>query len=230
MPAAPKNSTVFVVDDDPDMCRSLVALLEAMRFSVRSFQSASSFHRFYRADMPGVLLLDVQMPVQSGLKLYEQLLQESKPLPVIFITAHTDVPTAVAAMKTGAIEFLEKPFHGTTLAELVRKGLELDAQWRRREADFAALKERVERLSERDRETLNLILAGESNKTMAAKLFISQRAVEMRRAAIMRKLDVRSLAELLDLTITYQILSELRSATGSQYPHPDLGRQATGPV
>jgi two-component system response regulator FixJ len=133
-------------------------------------------------------------------------------------------------MKTGAIEFLEKPFDGATLAELVRKGLELDAQWRRREADFAALKERVERLSERDRETLNLILAGESNKTMAAKLFISQRAVEMRRAAIMRKLDVRSLAELLDLTITYQILSDLRSATGSQYPHPDLGRQATGPV
>jgi len=210
MPAAPNTSTVFVVDDDEQMCRSLAALLEAMHFSVRSFSSAAGFHRFYRADMPGVLLLDVQMPAQSGLELYEQLLQEGKRLPVIFITAHTNVPTAVAAMKTGAIEFLEKPFEGKALAELVRKGLELDTQWRRREAEFAAIKERVERLSERDRETLNLILAGESNKVMAAKLFISQRAVEMRRAGIMRKLKVKSLAELLDLTITYQILSSLR--------------------
>lgn len=230
MPAALNNSTAFVVDDDRDMCRSLVALLEAMRFSVRSFSSAASFHRFYRADMPGVLLLDVQMPVQNGLELYEQLLQEGRRLPVIFITAHTDVPTAVAAMKTGAIEFLEKPFDRLALAELVRKGLSLDHQWRQRDAEFAVLKERIERLSERDRETLSLILAGESNKTMAAKLFISQRAVEMRRAAIMRKLNVRSLAELLDLTITYQILSDLRCATDSQYLRSPLGPQATGSV
>lgn len=207
---------MFVVDDDADMCRSLVALLEALEFSVRAFRSASAFHRFYRPDMPGVLLLDVQMPAQNGLELYELLLQEGKRLPVIFITAHTDVPTAVAAMKTGAIEFLEKPFDRPALADLVRKGLELDHQWRRREAEYAALKERVERLSERDRETLSLLVAGESNKTMSAKLFISQRAVEMRRAAIMRKLKVRSLAQLLDLTITYQILSELRYATGNQ--------------
>ena len=213
MSEAPSSSTVFVVDDDADMCRSLVALLEALEFSVRAFRSASAFRRFYRADMPGVLLLDVQMPEQNGLQLYERLLEEGKRLPVIFITAHTDVPTAVAAMKTGAIEFLEKPFDKAVLAALVRKGLKLDEQWRAREAEYAALKLRVEKLSERDRETLNLILAGESNKTMAAKLFISQRAVEMRRAAIMRKLNVRSLAELLDLMITYQILSDLRRAS-----------------
>lgn len=230
MSEAPSNSTVFVVDDDADMCRSLVALLEALEFLVRAFRSPSAFRRFYRADMPGVLLLDVQMPEQNGLELYEQLLAEGKRLPVIFITAYTNVPTAVAAMKTGAIEFLEKPFDRAALADLVRKGLDLDHQWRRRDAEFAALKQRVERLSERDRETLNLILAGESNKVMAAKLFISQRAVEMRRAAIMRKLNVRSLAELLDLTITYQILSDLRCATGNQYLRPDHGRQATGPV
>jgi FixJ family two-component response regulator len=210
------------------MCRSLVALLEAMELSVRAFRSAQAFHRFYRAQMPGVLLLDVQMPVQSGLELYEQLLREGKRLPVIFITAHTDVPTVVAAMKTGAIEFLEKPFDRMALAALVRKGLELDDQWRRREAEYAALKERVERLSERDRETLRLILAGEANKTMAAMLFISQRAVEMRRAAIMRKLDVRSLAELLDLTITYQILSDLRCATSSFYSRSDTGQNVIG--
>jgi len=216
MPQTLSSSTVFVVDDDADMCRSLVALLDALGFPVRAFRSASDFRRFYRADKPGVLLLDVQMPEQNGVQLYEQLLEEGKRLPVIFITAHTDVPTAVAAMKTGAIEFLEKPFDEASLASLVRKGMELDQQWRAREAEYAALKMRIERLSERDRETLNFILAGESNKTMAAKLFISQRAVEMRRASMMRKLNVRSLAQLLDLTITYQILSDLRYATGNQ--------------
>jgi FixJ family two-component response regulator len=221
---------VFVVDDDADMCRSLVALLEALGFLVRAFRSASAFRRFYRADMPGVLLLDVQMPEQNGLQLYERLLEEGKRLPVIFITAHTDVPTAVAAMKTGAIEFLEKPFDKAALAALVRKGLKLDEQWRAREAEYAALKLRVEKLSERDRETLNLILAGESNKTMAAKLFISQRAVEMRRAAIMRKLNVRSLAELLDLTITYQILSELNCAAQDHDLRASFGPRASGRI
>lgn len=207
------SPTVFVVDDDPQMRQSLSALLEAMQFQVRAFPSAASFHRFYQPQMPGVLLLDVQMPVQNGLQLYETLLQEGKRLPVIFITAHADVTTAVAAIKTGAIEFLEKPFDRNSLVDLVRKALELDSQWRKREAEFAALKQQIEQLSERDRETLELLLAGESNKTMASKLFITERAVEMRRASIMRKLKVSTLAELLDLTITYRILSELHHAT-----------------
>jgi FixJ family two-component response regulator len=215
MPANPNTATVFVVDDDPHMRQSLSALLEAMQFPVRAFSSGASFHRFYQPQMPGVLLLDVQMPVQSGLQLYKTLLQEGKRLPVIFITAHADVTTAVAAMKTGAIEFLEKPFDRTTLVDLVSKALDLDNQWRQREADYAALKSQIELLSDRDRETLDLILGGESNKTMAVKLFITERAVEMRRASIMRKLKVRTLPELLDLTVTYRILSELRDATTS---------------
>jgi two-component system, LuxR family, response regulator FixJ len=215
MPANPNTATVFVVDDDPHMRQSLSALLEAMRFSVRAFSGAESFHRFYQPQMPGVLLLDVQMPVQSGLQLYKTLLQEGKRLPVIFITAHADVTTAVAAMKTGAIEFLEKPFDRHSLVELVRKALELDAQWREQAAEFTALKKQIDSLSERDRETLDLILAGESNKSMAVKLFITERAVEMRRASIMRKLKVRTLPELLDLTITYRIRSELHHATTS---------------
>jgi FixJ family two-component response regulator len=158
------------------------------------------------------------MPLQNGLQLYEILLQEGKRLPVIFITAHADVTTAVAAMKTGAIDFLEKPFARNSLVDLVRKALEMDAQWRTREAEFAALKGQVETLSVRERETLSLILAGESNKSMAAKLLITERAVEMRRAGIMRKLKVRTLAELLDLTITYQIHSDLRNAAGERQP------------
>ena len=162
--------------------------------------------------MQGCLLLDIRMPVQDGLALYEQLLSEGKRLPVIFITAHADVSTAVSAMKTGAIEFLEKPFIPKALIELVRKALSLDEQWRQQEDDFATIERRIGRLSERDRETLDLIIAGESNKAMAARLLLTERAVEMRRAALMRKLQVRSLAELLDLAVTHRVLSDLRAA------------------
>jgi FixJ family two-component response regulator len=206
------TSTVFVVDDERQMRESLQALLEALGFAVRAFSSAAGFHRFYRPQMPGCLVLDVRMPVQDGLELYEQLLSEGKKLPVIFITAHANVTTAVAAMKTGAIEFLEKPFDRQTLLDRVGKALALDAQWRLSESEFAALEERIQQLTERERETLELLLAGESNKTMAARLLLSERAVEMRRAGIMRKLKVGSVAELLDLAVTYRVLSDLRRA------------------
>jgi len=203
---------VFVVDDDRQMRESLQVLLEALGFAVRAFPSGASFHRFYRPQMPGCLVLDVRMPVQDGLELYEQLWREGRRLPVIFITAHADVMTPVAAMKTGAIEFLEKPFDRQTLLDRVGKALALNSQWRQRESDFAAPEARIQRLTDRERETLELLLAGESNKMMAARLLISERAVEMRRAGIMRKLQVRSVAELLDLAVTHRVLSELRQA------------------
>jgi len=204
--------TVFVVDDDQQMRDSLIALLEVLEFSVHAFGSPGSFHRFYRADMPGCLLLDIRMPRQSGLELYEQLLKEGKRLPVIFITAHADVSTAVAAMKTGAIEFLEKPFDRETLVERLRKALALDAEWRERDARFAEIAERVARLTDRQRETLELIRSGDTNKAIAAKLLLTERAVEMRRSSIMRKLQVRSVAELIDLTSTHRVLDDVRKA------------------
>jgi FixJ family two-component response regulator len=204
------NPTVFVVDDDDEMRASLETLLEVLGFAVRTFPSGGSFSRHYRADMPGCLVLDIRMPRQSGLELYEQLLREGKRLPVIFITAHADVPTAVAAMKTGALEFLEKPFDRHNLLERVDAAIKLDAEWRQRDAAFTAVERRIQRLNDRDRETLELVIAGESNKTMAVKLFITERAVEMRRSAIMKKLEVQSLAQLLDLAVTHRILDELR--------------------
>jgi FixJ family two-component response regulator len=206
------NPTVFVVDDDHQMRDSLCVLLDALGFQRMAFSAPRNFHRFYRPEMPGCLLLDVRMPSQSGLELYEVLLEEGKRLPVIFITAHADVTTAVAAMKTGAIEFLEKPFDRETLLDRLRKALSLDAQWRAGDARFAALANRVARLNARERETLLLIQAGEPNKSMAAKLNLTERAVEMRRSAIMRKMGVRSLAELVELTATHRILADLRQA------------------
>ncbi|MBL9123438.1 MAG: response regulator transcription factor [Planctomycetaceae bacterium] len=200
---------MYVVDDDRPLRDSLVGLIKAMEFRALGFPSAAAFQRFYRRDSPGCLVLDVRMPGLGGLELYAQLLQEGKRLPVIFITAHADVPTAVAAMKTGAVEFLEKPFEREALRAHLQKGLALDAEWRRHAAEFSALDQRIARLNERDLETLQLILAGASNKVMAARLFISERAVEMRRAAIMRKVEVQSLAELLELAITHRLAAEV---------------------
>lgn len=216
MTQAKLQPTVFVVDDDRQMRQSLVALLEALRFRVHTFASASGFLRFYRAEMPGCLLLDVRMPVQDGLSLFEQLLREGKRLPVIFMTAHADVSTAVAAMKTGAIEFLEKPFDRETLVELIQRAIRLDTEWRNQDSRFAALEKRIDQLTVRDRQTLEFILAGESNKSMAEKLDLTERAVEMRRAALMRRLNVGSLVELLDLALTHRIRAELRQAMQSE--------------
>lgn len=211
-PESHNTPTVFVVDDDQPLRKSLVGLMRAMEFSAQGFASAAGFHRYYRRNLPGCLVLDVRMPGQGGLQLYEQLLQEGKRLPVIFITAHADVPTAVAAMKTGAVEFLEKPFEREALRDHLLKALALDAEWRRHEAEFNAIDQRIARLNARDLETLQLILAGASNKVMATRLLISERAVEMRRAAIMRKVEVQSLAELLELTITHRLAAEVAEA------------------
>jgi FixJ family two-component response regulator len=204
------NATVFVIDDDKQLLDSLVVLLEVVGFNVRAFGSPASFLRYYRPEMPGCLVLDIRMPRQNGLDFYEQFLADGRRLPVIFITAHADVSSAVAAMKSGAVEFLEKPFDRQTLIDRVRKALALDADWRQQDSNYAAIAERIHQLNERERETLNLIQAGESNKSMAAKLFLTERAVEMRRSAIMKKLAVRSVPELVELTTTYQMLTRLR--------------------
>lgn len=205
--------TVFVVDDDEPLLESLLAMFDAERIRALAFTSPGRFKRFYRPEMPGCLVLDICMPRQSGIELHQQLLRESKRLPVLFITAHADVSTAVAAMKSGAVELLEKPFDHSKLLDSVQKALALDAEWRKHDREFAAISTRINQLSDRDRETLELIHAGESNKSMAQKLFITERAVEMRRSAIMKKLQVRSLAELLELTITHRIHAQLRQTT-----------------
>ena len=132
------------------------------------------------------------------------------------MTAHANVSVAVAAMKTGAIEFLEKPFDRQMLVERINHAMQLDAEWRERESAFAAVQERIDQLTGRDRETLDLILAGESNKVMAEKLDLTERAVEMRRAALMKRLNVNSLVELLDLTLAHRIQAELRQAAQSE--------------
>ena len=210
MPPAPSTPTVFVVDDDKLMRDSLESLIQALGHQVLTFCSAAQFRYYYRSSMPGCLLLDVHMPRQNGLELYEQLLEQGIRLPAIFVTAHADVSTAVAAMKTGAIEFLEKPFERATLETLLDKALALDTQWRQQEAELDQLDAKIDSLTSRERETLQMIIDGCSNKLMAARLDLTERAIEMRRASIMRKLEVESVAELLNVAVTHRVMNDVR--------------------
>ena len=134
-----QTSSVFIVDDDQQLLDSLVAFLRGRGFQVHAFSTARSFRQFYRPEMCGCLVLDTRMPRQDGLDFYKQLLREGKRLPVIFISAQADVPMAVAAMKTGAIEFLEKPIDYDSLLDHVQQALALDAEWRKRDTTYAAL-------------------------------------------------------------------------------------------
>ena len=164
MPAKAITPTVFVVDDDLDLRESLGVLLRALGREVREFSSADAFQKFFDGSQPGCLVLDISMPGRSGLELYADLIASGHRIPVIFITAHADVSTAVAAMKTGAIEFLEKPFDRETISNRIDQALELDARWRTNEARFQALDERVRQLNKSDVETLGFLLAGAPNK------------------------------------------------------------------
>ena len=206
--------TVSVVDDDDDFRESLLSLLAALGYSAAGYASADDYLRRADPSVPGCLMLDIRMPGRNGIDFYRELVQTGRKRPVIFITAHADVSTAVAAMKTGAIEFLEKPFRKEVLRELVERAFRLDAEWQGSEERFRRLDAAIQGLSQTDLETLTLILTGETNKAMAARLFISERAVELRRQRLMQKLGVRTVPELLDLAITHRVLAELRSIRG----------------
>jgi FixJ family two-component response regulator len=141
------------------------------------------------------------MPGRSGLDLYEELVGRGVGMPVIFVTAYADVPMAIRALKSGAVEFIEKPFNRHTLLERIQRAIHEDINRRRYLADRAAIRARFQKLTEREREVLEMIKLGRPNKAIAAELEISSRAVEMRRASLMKKLGVRSLVELMRLSI-----------------------------
>ncbi len=202
--------TVYVIDDDNDFRESLVSLLTALGFATEGYASPAEFQAQLNSDRPGCLVLDVRMPGQNGIDFYAEFLKSGRRLPVIFVTAHADVSTAVSAMKTGAIEFLEKPFRKEVLLELVNQAMIVDARWRAADERFRKLDAAIGGLSGTDLETLEFVIAGETNKAMAAKLFISERAVELRRQRLMSKLGVRNVAELLNLAISHQVLGEVK--------------------
>lgn len=196
--------TVYIVDDDPDMRDSLSWLLRTVGLAVETFRSAEEFLEIFHHDGPGCLVFDVRMPGTSGLDLYEDLVRRGQGMPVIFITAYADVPMAIRALKSGAVEFVEKPFHGQTLLEKIQRAIRQDLEGYRRRADRQAARARLRDLTPKEREVLDAITRGDPNKAIAGHLQISTRAVEMRRASLMRKLGVRSLMELVRMTLDVQ--------------------------
>ena len=200
-----EQSLVYIVDDDPDMRDSLRWLMKTVGIRAETFASATEFLRDFTPNGPGCVILDVRMPGTSGLDLFEQLVARGEGMPVIFITAHADVPMAVRAMKSGAVEFVEKPFNRQTLLDKVQRAIKDDSERRSRMAARANLSGRFQRLTDKEREVLELIKEGRPNKEIASQLQITPRAVELRRSSLMRKLGVRSLIELLRLTIVREV-------------------------
>ena len=190
------NPSVLVVDDDPDFRDSVARLLRTVGLETRQFSSVSDFLKADQPDGPTCLLLDVRLPGASGLELQRELTAARRKLPIIFITAHADVPMTVQAMKGGAIEFLTKPFRDQDLLEAVEVGLARDRA--RRESDRAVLSlgERFSKLTSREREVMIQIAAGRVNKQIADNLGISVSTVKVHRTHLLRKMEARSLPEL----------------------------------
>jgi two-component system response regulator TtrR len=190
------TQTIYVVDDDEAMRDSMTWLLEGEGYVVACFDSAERFLKARHDDMRGCLILDVRMPEMSGLELHEKLDALGSQLPVIFVTGHGDVPMAVSALQRGACDFIEKPFHNEDLLSRIVRALELDKQLSARRQRDGAISHRLDQLTQREREVMQLVVAGKLNKQIADELNISMKTVEAHRARVMEKMGVRTLAEL----------------------------------
>ncbi|NYT64842.1 response regulator transcription factor [Alcaligenaceae bacterium] len=198
------TSTIFIVDDDEAVRDSLRWLLEANGYRVKSFSGAEEFLGSYDPDQIGVLIADVRMPGMSGLELQEALIARQAPLPIVFITGHGDVPMAVSTIKKGAVDFLEKPFNETDLRAIVARMMD---QATERFSQAQAQKDHqaiLSRLTAREQQVLERIVAGRLNKQIAGDLNISIKTVEAHRANIMEKLEVTTVADLMKIALTHE--------------------------
>ncbi|MGA2125616.1 MAG: response regulator [Xanthobacteraceae bacterium] len=188
--------SVSGIDDDPDVRAWGVRLLRTIGLETRQFSSVSDFLKADPPDGPTCLVLDVRMPGQSGLELQRELIVANRQVPIVFMTAHADVPMTVQAMKGGAVEFLTKPFRDQDLLDAVEGGLARDRARRERDRALRALKERFDALTLREREVMVQVAAGRLNKQIANDIGISESTVKVHRTHLMRKMKARSLPEL----------------------------------
>lgn len=195
------DATVFIVDDDEAMRRGIEFLMQSAGLPARTFESAQAFLDTYQAGTPGCLLLDVRMVGMSGLDLLELLRKRQVHMPVIMVTAYADVPMAVRAMQSGACDFIEKPFEASQLLERVHKALAQELAARADQEQKQQLRLRLASLTPREREVMDLVVAGLLNKQIAAQLGISIKTVETHRACIMEKTEAGSLAELVRIAL-----------------------------
>jgi RNA polymerase sigma factor (sigma-70 family) len=193
--------TIYIVDDDEAVRNSLRFLLKSVGHACQTLASANEFLETYQPQHPGCLILDVRMPGMSGLELQQQLNLRGAIIPVIFITGHGDVPMAVEAMQHGAADFLQKPFRDQDLLDRIQRALERDARNRAALAQHERIRASFDSLTPREREVLELLTRGKSNKVMAAELGVSQRTVEIHRARVMDKTGAASLAQLVRMAM-----------------------------
>lgn len=200
----PEPALVHVIDDDDAVRDSLALLLDAAGFPVRVYAAATDFLAVAPSLSAGCILTDVRMPDMDGLALLRWLHESGVALPVIVMTGHGDVPIAVAALKAGAIDFLEKPFDDAHLIAILREALDASLAAQRRASTQADIAARLASLTRREREVLDLLVTGKPNKVIAYDLGASPRTVEVHRARVMEKMGVRSLAELVRMVVAIE--------------------------
>ena len=188
--------TVFVVDDDEDVRLSIVDLVRSAGLRAEAFATAQEFLRRERGEGPSCLVLDLQLPDTDGLDVQRELASCGDSMPIIFVTGHGDIPTTVRAMKSGAVEFLTKPFDGQHLLGVIHQALERDQVARQQEQELSKLKGRYATLTPREREVLALVVSGMLNKQIGAELGTKEITIKIHRGRIMRKMQAGSLAEL----------------------------------
>jgi len=194
-----EEPVVFIVDDDPSVCKALQRLLATVGLKAQTFGSAQEFMSIKRPDVPSCLVLDVRLPGLSGLDLQRELANMDPPIAIVIITAYADIPMTVQAVKAGAVEFLTKPFRDQQLLDAVQQGIDRDRTVRQQRAGLAELRRRYESLTQREREVVTLVVRGLLNKQIAAKLHTSEATVKAHRAQLMHKMRAESLAQLVTI-------------------------------
>ncbi len=193
---------IYVVDDDDGMRRALDTLLSTVGYKTAVHSRPTEFLANFKPDAPGCLVLDIRMPDMSGLEVQQQLNRLGSMMPVIFITGHGDVPMAVQAMKEGAFEFIQKPFRDQDLLDRINHALKRDAENRGTVARRAEVQHRLDTLTPRERQVMDMVVDGAANKVIAIDLKLSERTVEIHRAKVMEKMGARSVAHLVKLHLT----------------------------
>lgn len=199
---AGNESTVFVVDDDQSIRHAMGLLMKSVGLRHEVFASANEFLESHDGSENGCLVLDIRMPGMGGLELQEKLIEMRSGIPIIFITGHGDIPMAVEAMQKGAVDFIQKPFRDQELLDRIDDALDVASESQTERARRTEVQERINALTNREREVLELVVTGKPNKIIAHELGVSQRTIEIHRARVMEKMHAKSLAELVRMRLS----------------------------